>query len=226
MHRRLRSVEFHLKARWKVLRQVVDLCSASVTCLIAIEHQTILQYRPLETPTTIRIVEILKGCLEDPIEVLLLHVDYREFQYEALSYEWGVASDHDPYILVDSCESRIRRNLYDALIQIRLPDESRYIWIDALSIQQESTTEKSHQVQFMGRIFGGAWNVIVWLGLARDNSDTAMDIVAETTAWTEINGFVMPEWGHSAKFKYTALIALCRRPYWRRVWIQQEVYLA
>jgi hypothetical protein len=216
-----------LKIQWNTLRQVNDLYSALVTCLMGVARQTTLQYRPLETPTTIRIAEIQQGYLDDPIKIQLLHIDYREYQYEALSYEWGVGSANDPYILVDGRRNGIQRNLYEALLQLRFHDKDRHIWVDALSIQQEVATERNHQVQLMGDIYRWAWSVIIWLGPARDNSDAAMDILArKVTSKTHSDGAIQTTGHQSTKTGYTALIALYERSYWRRIWIQQEVYLA
>jgi len=39
-----------------------------------------------------------------------------------------------------------------------------YLWIDALCIDQENVTERSHQVNLMGTIYKSAKRVLVWLG--------------------------------------------------------------
>ncbi|KAK1991148.1 heterokaryon incompatibility protein [Colletotrichum falcatum] len=48
--------------------------------------------------------------------------------------------------------------------RLRLPGRSLNVWVDAMCIDQNSSREKSHQVQMMGRIYEAARNVIVWLG--------------------------------------------------------------
>ncbi|OBT69639.1 hypothetical protein VE03_00957 [Pseudogymnoascus sp. 23342-1-I1] len=66
----------------------------------------------------------------------------------------------------------------------------------------------------------GAENVIAWLGVARDNSDMAMDILADD----EFRYHIMS--GHLGKTEQQALLTLCHRPYWLWVWIVQELFLA
>jgi hypothetical protein len=42
-----------------------------------------------------------------------------------------------------------------------------YLWIDAISINQETLEERNHQVGIMGEIYSRAECVIIWLGRAR-----------------------------------------------------------
>ncbi|KAF2035405.1 hypothetical protein EK21DRAFT_10528, partial [Setomelanomma holmii] len=50
------------------------------------------------------------------------------------------------------------------------------IWVDHISINQQDDEEKTEQVGNMGRIYGAASEVIVWLGPAADGLDGLMDI--------------------------------------------------
>lgn len=43
-------------------------------------------------------------------------------------------------------------------------EESMYLWIDALCIDQDNSREKGKQVDMMGFIYSHAESVIVWLG--------------------------------------------------------------
>lgn len=83
--------------------------------------------------------------------------------YEALSYEW-----RDRVGLVPvPCSGRymlVTPNLKSALTKIRLKDEVRTLWVDAVCINQEDVPERSQQVATMGSIFGDASPVIMWLG--------------------------------------------------------------
>ena len=83
--------------------------------------------------------------------------------YEALSYTWG--SDELPCdMLVDGYTLQISVNLHEALLRMRLPDQPRRLWIDAICINQSDAKEKTGQVQAMWQIFGDATAVLVWLG--------------------------------------------------------------
>lgn len=167
----------------------------------------------------IRTVILLQGSGEDPIECVIIHTELNKQQYQALSYEWGVPNN-DGLITIDACPVRIRRNLYEALVQIRSATEDLCLWIDALCINRANLQERNHQVGMMGKIYKGAENVIVWLGVARDDSDVAMKTLADTRLEDLIGS------GSLEMMEQQALIKLCHRSYWRRAWILQELYLA
>lgn len=84
--------------------------------------------------------------------------------YRALSYVWGDATKKRP-ITVDGLHFMITRNLYDFLVQARVPLQrvSPY-WVDALCINQADNEEKAAQVNMMGDIYQNCWQCIVWLG--------------------------------------------------------------
>jgi hypothetical protein len=86
-----------------------------------------------------------------------------DIKYEALSYCWG-----DPelqgFILLNGNAASVTVNLTRALENIRLDHGTRVLWVDALCINQEDTTERNHQVKQMGAIYQKAERVVVWLG--------------------------------------------------------------
>jgi hypothetical protein len=100
----------------------------------------------------------------------------------ALSYVWGNAQETRP-IVVNGIEVQVTDNLEAALQEIRRFAESpdsleignapASFWIDAISINQSDNAEESHQVRRMGEIFAQATSVIVWLGIADEESRTA-----------------------------------------------------
>lgn len=65
-------------------------------------------------------------------------------------------------------------NLDQALRSLRLRDQDRTIWIDAICINQADITERGHQVAQMGKIYESATAVTAWLGEASENSDHAL----------------------------------------------------
>ncbi|KAF7951697.1 hypothetical protein EAE96_006996 [Botrytis aclada] len=196
------------------------------------EHSTsTLKYEPLDfdKATAIRIFILSGGSGESPIESSILHIDLKDpsgtIKYEALSYEWKEASDDNPVILVNDCKFRIRKNLYDALIQLRLVDKARYLWIDALCIDQSNHLERNHQVRIMQTFYKKAQRVILWLGPAKDDSDLAIEIleIMESTRVGERQ--IAESQDRNRKTWRAALLALCRRSYWHRVWMMQEICL-
>ena len=81
-------------------------------------------------------------------------------------------------IFINALPFPISIDLWQALLQLRLPDKVRYLWIDALCINQVDKKEKALQVGYMRTIYERASRVIVWLG-EDDNmrSDLAFDLI-------------------------------------------------
>lgn len=102
--------------------------------------------------------------------------------YRCLSYTWGPAltsnagsGEHtNPAkveLVVRAEEATgvlsINENLSDALCQLAESfslGTTRYMWIDAICIDQDNLEERSSQVSMMDSIYSGAEKVIVWLG--------------------------------------------------------------
>lgn len=87
--------------------------------------------------------------------------------YEALSYTWHGRQDR--FLCCSGRSLSIRRNLYNALRQLQLPNRHRSIWTDAICINQKDEKEKAKQIQIMREIYKKATRVIVWLGTDPDN---------------------------------------------------------
>jgi hypothetical protein len=67
-----------------------------------------------------------------------------------------------------------------------------------------------------------AAQVAVWLGPAADHSDLAIDRLNERFSSTGQPIDVVSLW---TKVEAEAILELCQRRYWRRIWIIQEVVL-
>lgn len=212
------------------------------------------QWRPLDSDPVLKQIRLLilpRGSFDDPIQCRLDHVSLNSCSaYEALSYEWGPlpeTPDDEPIIYLDGCLKRVRTSLRDALLHIRLPDRDRYIWIDALCMNQSdedtvARAEKKRSIMMMGEIYRGASKVVVWLGPATPESDAAM----ATLNWIQENhpaaemrdigfSFISPTLGGSSSnsgeqevsdAELETLASLCRRSYWTRMWMIQELHLA
>lgn len=128
-------------------------------------------------------------------------------EYEALSYTWGDESIRHT-ILIDGCDFSVGQNLFDALRGLRVEVKERMLWVDAICINQSDVPERNKQISIMPFIYMRAQTVLIWLGPLEDRGDVP-DI-------TDIDEF------HDARSH--ALLA--KNPYWKRVWIIQEVGLA
>lgn len=168
--------------------------------------------------------------------------------YEALSYAWG-SDKLESKVYVKHLDripsvSRTRaipitRNLDIALRYLRYETTSRLMWIDALCINQDDKEEKSHLVPLMGRVFKLALRVVVWLGPESDDSSLAIRICGElanrvVVDWervvmTPADPIKDIDWADRSKpLRFTkqealSLYHLCRRPWFERTWIRQEI---
>jgi hypothetical protein len=123
-------------------------------------------YSPLDHQApSIRLIRILEDLSPDGyIQCEVLHAS-TESNYVCLSYVWG-DQDDGQWILLDGRRIWVRDNLGQFLQCARrnLQVQREWLWIDALSINQDNNSERSHQVQQMGQIYSYASMVISWLG--------------------------------------------------------------
>lgn len=149
--------------------------------------------------------------------------------YDALSYHWGLRDpDHDPLIRIvqqGSKTSRIQvtQSLFSALKALRHRAESRYLWIDALCINQKNAAEKNLQISYMSTIYNQAEYVRVWLGEHDDYVPVAFEFIHRCLN-AEVLDKMMED--PNASKSWDALSSLMRKPWFSRRWIVQEIALA
>ncbi|KAK5733005.1 hypothetical protein LTR17_010012 [Elasticomyces elasticus] len=150
----------------------------------------------------------------------------------ALSYVWG-DDENQQTVIVNGVRVKVHKNLELALraLQEEHIFEGKYkIWIDALSINQGDLTERSEQVGRMRDIYSRSLQVIAWLGEEADDSSKAFILLHHLAEWTGSNlskGKATRKWGFgdSGDGYWLALQQLVLRPYWRRLWIMQELVM-
>ena len=81
--------------------------------------------------------------------------------YEAVSYVWGPPPNTHHLLVNGACLS-VRQNCYAALVRLRDPAIPRFLWVDAVCINQDDNDEKTDQVQLMTWIYSSARGV--WSG--------------------------------------------------------------
>jgi hypothetical protein len=205
------------------------------------------QYQPIESPDQLRMLELLPGQDDEPIEVKLSHRPLSDLPLcEALSYEWGSPTrDHEI-----SCEGktlRVTTNLLAALKRLR-PTNSppRLMWIDALCINQDDLAERSEQVELMADIYRHAGKTSVWIGEApAQYALEALDLIVDFAkiaqrlklkifgaddpqlpATLEIrNGRTIQQVMTDASFT-SLLDILISQTYFSRLWTLQEIALS
>lgn len=139
---------------------------------------------------------------------------------------------------VNSCVPEITKNLHEALQHMRLPDEDRILWIDAVNIDQDNVQERGHQVKQLRDIYKEAERVIIWLGSATHDTDCTMvsvqqfyrRLVTAEVNWTRserdawpTRRLVLSQLIYSADPAGRGLDQLLRWPYFQRRWILQEI---
>jgi hypothetical protein len=202
-------------------------------------------YRALESPTSIRLLHLEPGIENEPLRGELHDADLKiarsdmssssedaaykylglskspteGFSYEAISYVWG-----EPIFNTSIRTTRgsipLTDNLANALRRFRLSDQVRFLWADALCINQKDPAERGHQVKLMSQIYCCAESVLVWLGL--DSRHVAAK--AFKSIWMTVQERpVSPE---RLEETYPMARIVLKRKWFRRLWVVQEVLLA
>ena len=173
----------------------------------------------------IRLLRILPASSTDDIRCQLDEFTLHEtLAYTALSYTWG--SQHGVHLIyVNEEPLLVPKNLWRFLNHARglAGDLTGWIWCDMLSINQVDLAERGHQVKLMSRIFKTARTVVVWLGPAYRGSDRAMTALARLPTGGGFAKQASNLWAGDAGH---AMGGICSRPYWRRLWVFQEIWLA
>lgn len=221
-----------------------------------LQHSTttasrVFVYRSLDSPRDItRLLTLYPGQFTDEVCATVSHETYHHHHgvpYECLSYAWGDAegqeyvhlryeASQDPVVL------RCRRNLVTALRYLRYPDKSRVIWADAICIDQDNVGERSRLVAHMGEIYKRAVQIVVWLGEEDEGTASALETIdklsegimlhshhrtcetipgseAETVEHRPSDSVIKPS-------DWKSLNQLMLRPWFKRLWVRQEVQLA
>ncbi|KAG4443360.1 hypothetical protein IFR05_001149 [Cadophora sp. M221] len=161
---------------------------------------------------------------DEPIHVTLeTHLDDDHPEYETLSYAWG-GEDGD--------SSRVRpvyvgkywdvlmqtKNCWSLLQYLRPRRGIRLVWLDAICINQEDTSERQMQIVKMGTIYKQSWRVVVYLG---SEIVSARSFVRQ---YPKRRG--LHEAATSTAELGSKLSRVLERRYFDRVWVIQELVLA
>ncbi|KUJ13497.1 HET-domain-containing protein [Mollisia scopiformis] len=143
----------------------------------------------------------------------------RTHPYEALSYVWGDLVNLES-ISIGGYELPVTQNLYKALSHLRHRSIDRILWVDAVCINQYDTMEKERQIRFMAKIYAQASCVVVWLGECADNSDQALEEIRVAAGGKKSSN------QSNLTMIHKAVSSLLQRPWFRRIWVLQEVAAA
>ena len=207
-------------------------------------------YQPLNVDDDeIRLIS-LAGENSAEVSITIEHVSLiNPPSYTALSYCWGDQSETQT-ISIDGRKFQVTSNLEAALRQLRA-DGCVRLWADAICINQQDTEERSKQVLRMSYIYKRARKVVAWTGLAGSGSDGAIVLIGNLAHI--FDGMVSATEAHEKAGEYrstakamaeaqalaqvdmslsrdteswSAFSSFLDRPYWRRVWVIQEITVA
>ncbi len=223
---------------------------------------------PEEGLANFRFLTLLRGAFDDDIHVAVNVRTLKlrgtspnhelDLKWFALSYTWGDLQDRSKVTVLPTGTSddgakpaaagsyiSVTKNLTEALRHMRCDYEERFLWADAICIDQgddeEALRERAWHVQFMHHIYAQATGVIIWLGAEADDSTYALESLHKLASsfhvnWTTFEIYTLEgEPSESMKYWYderrssrdrTAVANLLERPWFDRVWIRQEAFFA
>ncbi|OAL56293.1 HET-domain-containing protein [Pyrenochaeta sp. DS3sAY3a] len=166
--------------------------------------------------------------------------------YQAVSYAWGSCKEEEEITVDGEKRMTVRKNCADVLRQLAHfnTTTTEYYWVDAICINQSDRQEKSFQVNMMGKIFGQADCVLACIGRPRGDGQSlgywlgSYPIVCfpgelqdGLEQQMESDLLLHKKWldglpaADVVQFA-EALDEVAKLPYFTRIWILQELFLA
>ncbi|KEZ45545.1 hypothetical protein SAPIO_CDS1879 [Scedosporium apiospermum] len=159
--------------------------------------------------------------------------------YEAVSYVWG-STHRDHPIKVAGQTTYITTNLDSTLRRVRSRSRPRTLWVDSVCINQDDLPERGSQVLQMGKVYGKAKKVLMYLGEDGNSHGEAVkslvseieDMVLEGIrgAGESWNSFPTLNSDDRERFladtRWNSLIVMTHQPWFTRGWVIQESSLA
>ncbi|CAG9985131.1 unnamed protein product [Clonostachys byssicola] len=202
-------------------------------------------HKPLSAPNAIRLIKLNPSVDSDSqltCQIFEHQLSEKHVEYSAVSYTWGAQKLYQSLEIRsdDNDVSYLRTTaVVDALLrQFRAPTKPRYLWIDAICLNQNDETEKSAQVPMMGEVFQDAKAVDIWLG---PENNTIPNLFAFFRALSTIPGIsrwktqlamakrvflIMRQFFFDVHTALKDMMDFFNRPWFLRRWVIQEVCLA
>jgi hypothetical protein len=191
------------------------------------------------TPLSANEIRLLTPVIDDDVIAWTLstvQLDSQDLKFETLSYVWGSQDESFPIV----CNEKlfwVHHNLFVALPYLARRanvDEVLPIWIDAICINQNDEEEKITQIRSMNQIYRRAVRVWIWLGIA-EHQDCIPEAIS-TLSWLKQlyedptncarKRDSSPEMIHLDPSVHKAVTHLVANPWYRRLWIAQELVLS
>lgn len=185
---------------------------------VPIARGSTFKYEPLNSDD-LRLLHIQHDRHNEGLAFSLAHYPRSEApSYVAISYAWGSElAEHA--VIVDGHTILVRPNLWQALFHISTAKEAKkewkYLWCDAICLDQENIVEKSEQVGQMYLVYRNAALVIAWVGPYPKAESTGQHAESYKRSRQEA---IIPEDVVSEEF--------LQQPYFSRVWVVPETMSA
>lgn len=172
-------------------------------------------YAPLPGPDYIRLldVDVRKSWCGSQVICDFRTVPLDDLpEYTAISYCWGGQAEVARLQFSDGRHSLpLSQTLSDLFASLQKRSAKFTIWIDALCINQKDLEEKAAQVRRIGAVFSSAREVLLWLGGSDEVSRDAFRVMRSK---------------ESDPALLESVFLLLARPWFRRVWVIQEIAVA
>ena len=173
-------------------------------------------------------VLILQPGTGPDVNIILTEVSLDgQVEFEALSYTWGSLEELH-FVQCNEEAMKVTKNCKQALQDLRTT-QPRTLWVDAVCIEQSLHEERNQQVMMMQKIYEKATRVIIWLSPPSKHLDNAMLAVKLLADMLRTETNVQPEHDECMQLMNDrgmelALTVMAGLPWWRRVWVVQEVH--
>jgi hypothetical protein len=227
-------------------KKIKSLTATSFVALQDAFRRPQYRYHTLPHSDSIRLVKVCSTSPRIECKIKTVRLNDRPC-YEALSYCWG-----PPGQLVSIvCNGRVLevsfslRDGLQRLCQYSKSARNNWFWIDQICINQEEGLERTHQVQLMNTIYSSSIRTVIWLPLDEPTVIAAKSLILDfhkcLVARREIHAenkeregvvdevcsqatvTIMPS---REDGRWPALRELLGLPWFRRVWVIQEVALS
>ncbi|KAF2679081.1 hypothetical protein K458DRAFT_408347 [Lentithecium fluviatile CBS 122367] len=184
-----------------------------------------------------RVLELFPGEDDAPLSGSVYQMNLAKVRpYFALSYVWGPAMK-SYQLKTTQGNIPLTASLAAALKRIRKGNESIYVWVDAICINQNDDHEKAIQIRMLPRIFHSAEVVLGWIGDQSEDSSKAIQTLLQICTleicpkdWPDNLPQTPGNWRNGVPPSddgiWWAIRDLFKREWFSRVWVIQEVVLA
>lgn len=198
------------------------------------------QHSPLSHSRDFRLVRLeakSSKSTEASIACEFFHYSLDEApSYSTLSYTWAspdLDKEETAFCADSSLSIQLNLSAWIHTHGISLADQGHLFWIDQLCIDQSNIIERSNQVRLMKEIYAKSSKLFVWLGPGSDESTLALETMDRAgqvlhDVYRDPHRYSFEEYyamgfPHPDVAAWGAVYRLFEKPYFQRVWVQQEI---